>query len=85
MPLLLELSGRPGSHPFKKARVSYGIAFNSFEVEGVHSGYERLDALGVRFLQGPTAMSPVTTAVLDHTCGTVIWVAQMNDSANAGH
>jgi hypothetical protein len=32
-------------------------------------------ALGVRFTQEPTAMGPVTTAVLDDTCGNLIQIA----------
>ena len=37
----------------------------------------RLTALGVRFTQEPTAMGPVTTAVLDDTCGNLIQIAAM--------
>ena len=37
--------------------------------------YERLSAMGVRFTQPPTEMGPVTTAVLDDTCGNLIQIA----------
>jgi hypothetical protein len=36
---------------------------------------ERLRGLGVRFTQEPAAMGPVTTAVLDDTCGNLIQIA----------
>jgi hypothetical protein len=32
----------------------------------------------VTFTQPPVAMGPVTTAVLDDTCGNLIQIAQMN-------
>ena len=35
--------------------------------------------MGVRFVQEPTAMGPVTTAVLDDTCGNLIQIAHLND------
>ena len=37
--------------------------------------HERLAALGVRFTQPPLEMGPVTTAVLDDTCGNLIQIA----------
>ncbi|MFE7630136.1 VOC family protein [Kocuria sp. NPDC057446] len=77
--LLLEPSEHPAVHPFKEALVSDGIPFNSFGVEDVHAEYERLTGLGVRFVQEPTPMGPVTTAVLDDTCGNLIQIAHLND------
>jgi hypothetical protein len=35
----------------------------------------RLRGLGVRFTQEPVDMGPVTTAVLDDTCGNLIQIA----------
>jgi hypothetical protein len=46
-------------------------------VDDVHKEYERLRALGVTFTQPPTAMGPVTTAVLDDTCGNLIQIATL--------
>jgi hypothetical protein len=43
----------------------------------VHAETERLKALGVRFTQEPLAMGPVTTAVLDDTCGNLIQIASV--------
>ena len=46
-----------------------------FGVDDVQAEYERLSAAGVRFTQEPTDMGPVTTAVLDDTCGNLIQIA----------
>jgi hypothetical protein len=43
----------------------------------VQTEYDRLTALGVRFTQPPTQMGPVTTAVLDDTCGNLLQIAAM--------
>jgi catechol 2,3-dioxygenase-like lactoylglutathione lyase family enzyme len=75
--LVLEPSDHPAVGPFKEALVADGIPFTSFAVEDVHKEYERLSALGVTFTQPPTAMGPVTTAVLDDTCGNLIQLAAM--------
>lgn len=75
--LVLEPDAHPAAGPFKQALVEDGIPFTSFAVDDVHAEYERLRALGVQFTQPPTAMGPVTTAVLDDTCGNLIQIAQM--------
>jgi catechol 2,3-dioxygenase-like lactoylglutathione lyase family enzyme len=54
-----------------------GIPYNSFSVTDVQAEYDRLTALGVRFIQPPTQMGPVTTAVLDDTCGNLLQIAAM--------
>jgi catechol 2,3-dioxygenase-like lactoylglutathione lyase family enzyme len=74
--LLLEPDVHPAVGPFKKALMQDGIPFTSFGVEDVHSEYERLRAAGVVFTQPPVAMGPVTTAVLDDTCGNLVQLAQ---------
>jgi catechol 2,3-dioxygenase-like lactoylglutathione lyase family enzyme len=73
--LVLEPDAHPAAGPFKEALVGDGIPFTSFAVDDVHSEYERLRAEGVRFTQEPVAMGPVTTAVLDDTCGNLIQIA----------
>jgi catechol 2,3-dioxygenase-like lactoylglutathione lyase family enzyme len=73
--LLLEPSGHPAVKPFKDALVNDGIPFASFAVDNVHDEYTRLSGLGVRFTQQPTEMGPVTTALLDDTCGNLIQIA----------
>ena len=44
----------------------------------MHAEHERLSALGVAFTQPPTEMGPVTTAVLDDTCGNLIQIAAVS-------
>ena len=73
--LLLEPDEHPAAGPFKAALVEDGIPFTSFTVDDVAREYERLRGLGVRFTQPPTAMGPVTTAVLDDTCGNLIQIS----------
>jgi catechol 2,3-dioxygenase-like lactoylglutathione lyase family enzyme len=74
--LVLEPDEHPAARLFKAALVEDGIPFTSFAVDDIHQEYERLRALGVRFTQEPTAMGPVTAAVLDDTCGNLIQIAQ---------
>ncbi len=78
--LVLEPDEHPAAKPFKTALVEDGIPFTSFGVEDVQREYERLRGLGVRFTQEPTVMGPVTTAVLDDTCGNLIQIAALETS-----
>ena len=75
--LVLEPDGHPAARPFKEALVADGIPYTSFAVDDVHAEAARLRALGVVFTQEPLAMGPVTTAVLDDTCGNLIMIASM--------
>jgi catechol 2,3-dioxygenase-like lactoylglutathione lyase family enzyme len=75
--LVLEPDEHPAVKPFKAALVADGIPFTSFAVDDVQKEYDRLIGLGVTFTQQPTAMGPVTTAVLDDTCGNLIQIAAM--------
>jgi predicted enzyme related to lactoylglutathione lyase len=61
--------------PFKEALVADGIPFTSFAVDDVRAEFERLQGLGVRFVQEPVDMGPVTTAVFDDTCGNLLQIA----------
>jgi catechol 2,3-dioxygenase-like lactoylglutathione lyase family enzyme len=74
--LVLEPDEHPAAKPFKAALVVDGVPFTSFAVDDVRAEYERLRGLGVHFSQEPTDMGPVTTAVLDDTCGNLIQIAQ---------
>lgn len=74
--LLLEPDQHPAVGPFKRALVEDGIPFASFGVEDAQAEYDRLRKAGVHFTQPPVAMGPVTTAVLDDTCGNLIQIAQ---------
>jgi catechol 2,3-dioxygenase-like lactoylglutathione lyase family enzyme len=76
--LVLEPDGHPAARPFKQALVEDGIPFTSFAVDDARAEYERLRGLGVHFTQEPANMGPVTTAVLDDTCGNLIQIASAN-------
>ena len=73
--LVLEPSTHPAVAPFKEALVADGIPFTSFAVDDVRAEFERLQGLGVRFVQEPVEMGPVTTAVFDDTCGNLLQIA----------
>ncbi|WP_019808839.1 VOC family protein [Saccharomonospora halophila] len=73
--LLLEPDGHPAVRPFKEALANDGIPAAQFTVDDVRAEHERLTALGVRFTQEPLDMGPVTTAVLDDTCGNLLQIA----------
>ncbi|MCW2534638.1 MAG: glyoxalase/bleomycin resistance protein/dioxygenase [Modestobacter sp.] len=75
--LVLEPDEHPAAKPFKEALVADGIPFTSFAVPDVHAETARLKALGVTFTQEPLSMGPVTTAVLDDTCGNLVQIASM--------
>ncbi len=74
--LLLEPDSHPAVGPFKRALMQDGIPFASFGVDDIHAEYERLRSVGVQFSQPPVEMGPVTTAVLEDTCGNLIQLAQ---------
>ena len=73
--LVLEPDEHPAAQTYKQGLVADGIPYNSFTVADVQQEYDRLSALGVRFTQPPTQMGPVTTAVLDDTCGNLLQIA----------
>jgi catechol 2,3-dioxygenase-like lactoylglutathione lyase family enzyme len=65
--LVLEPDVHPAARAFKEALVSDGIPYTSFAVDDVAGEFARLSQLGVRFIQEPVDMGPVTTAVFDDT------------------
>ncbi|MEV7568565.1 VOC family protein [Streptomyces tanashiensis] len=75
--LLLEPDAHPAAKQYMNALVADGIPATSFAVDDVRAEYERLRALGVFFTQEPTEAGPVTTAVLDDTCGNLIQIVQL--------
>ncbi|MGE2833352.1 VOC family protein [Mycobacterium sp. SMC-4] len=72
--LVLEPDEHPAARAFKDALVADGIPYTAFMVDDVAAEYRRLQAMGVQFTQPPTEMGPVTTAVLDDTCGNLIQI-----------
>jgi catechol 2,3-dioxygenase-like lactoylglutathione lyase family enzyme len=77
--LVLEPDQHPAVGPFKAALVADGIPFTSFGVPDVEAEVARLRGLGVRITQEPLSMGPVTTAVLDDTCGNLIQIAAQDE------
>ncbi|MEI7032410.1 VOC family protein [Streptomyces pratensis] len=73
--LLLEPDKHPAVKPYTTALAEDGIPAASFAVDDVRAEHARLRGLGVHFTQEPLAMGPVTTAVLDDTCGNLIQIA----------
>ncbi|MFJ6465323.1 VOC family protein [Streptomyces sp. NPDC091387] len=73
--LLLEPLGHPAARTYRDALVEDGIPLAQFAVDDVKAEFERLSGLGVRFVQEPLETGPVTTAVLDDTCGNLIQLA----------
>jgi catechol 2,3-dioxygenase-like lactoylglutathione lyase family enzyme len=76
--LVLEPDAHPAAKPFKEALVADGIPFTSFAVDDATAEFDRLRSKGVRFTQEPLTMGPMTSAVLDDTCGNLIQIASMN-------
>ncbi|MFJ6652101.1 VOC family protein [Microbacterium sp. NPDC091313] len=70
--LLLEPDQHPAAKAYTAALSADGIPAASFTVDDVARTHADLSAKGVRFTQGPTAMGPVITAVLDDTCGNLL-------------
>lgn len=79
--LLLEPNEHPAATAYQKALVADGIPCTSFAVDDAQVAYDELTGRGVVFTQPPTAMGPVTTAILDDTCGNLIQIASMNQPA----
>ena len=74
--LVLEPDAHPAVRPFKRALVEDGIPWTSFAVDDVEAEHERLLARGVRFVQPPTDLGTVITAVFDDTCGNLIQIQE---------
>ena len=74
--LVLEPDAHPAARPFKRALVEDGIPWTSFAVDDVEAEHDRLVARGVRFVQPPTDLGTVITAVFDDSCGNLIQIAQ---------
>ena len=74
--LVLEPAGHPAVVPFRKALVEDGIPFTAFAVDDAEAEHERLVAEGVRFVQPPTDLGTVITAVFDDTCGNLIQIME---------
>ena len=74
--LLLEPDEHPAVGPFRRAMVEDGIPSTSFAVDNLEAEHERLVARGVRFVQPPTDLGSVITAVFDDSCGNLIQITE---------
>ena len=79
--LVLEPDTHPAARPFKQALVADGIPYASFAVDDVHAEVARLQARGVVFTRPPVQHGPMTTAVLDDTCGNLLQITAMQERA----
>ena len=80
--LVIEPNGEyPAMKALKESLVADGIPFTTFQVADVHGEYERLKGLGVEFTMEPTDMGTTITAILNDTCGNLIQIHQLTDSA----
>ena len=57
--LVLEPNANPAAKQFQEAIFKQGIPITAFEVDDIHSEYERLKARGVLFTMEPAAAGPV--------------------------
>ena len=76
--LLLEPMAFPPAQVYQKALFDAGIPCTIFGVTDIQAEYDRLLASGVVFKTKPTAMGPVTIAVLEDTCGNFVQMVQRN-------
>jgi len=74
--LVLEPAEHPAVSPFRKALVDDGIPYTSFAVDDVEAEHKCLVAKGVRFVQPPTDLGNVITAIFDDTCGNLIQIME---------
>ncbi len=74
--LVLEPAEHPAVRRYRMALVEDGIPFTSFAVDDVEAEHERLVAEGVRFVQPPTDLGTVITAVFDDSCGNLIQIME---------
>ena len=76
--LVLEPDDHPAAKAYTAALVEDGIPITSFAVDDAVAETERLKRRGAVFVQEPLSQGPVTTAILDDTCGNLIQIASMN-------
>jgi catechol 2,3-dioxygenase-like lactoylglutathione lyase family enzyme len=74
--LVLEPNDNPAARTYQEAVFEAGMPAAVFEVDDIHKQYERMRTLGGVFRTEPTPMGPVTTALLDDTCGNLVQLAQ---------
>jgi len=76
--LVLEPDDHPAAKAYTAALVEDGIPITSFAVDDAVAETRLLKQRGAVFVQEPLSQGPVTTAILDDTCGNLIQIASMN-------
>ena len=79
--LLLEPSDHPAVNPYKEALVADGIPAHSFQVQDLDAERQRLGDLGVEFFAEPMDAGSVRMAVFNDTCGNLVQLIQMMETA----
>jgi predicted enzyme related to lactoylglutathione lyase len=74
--LVLEPNDNPAARSFQEAIFQGGMPAAVFQVDDIHKQYERITALGGVFTSAPAPMGPVTTALLDDTCGNLVQLVE---------
>jgi catechol 2,3-dioxygenase-like lactoylglutathione lyase family enzyme len=74
--LVLEPASHPAVGPFKAALMADGIPFTAFAVDDIAAELGRLRDLGVRIIQEPLDLGPVTTAVIGDGFGNLLQLAE---------
>ncbi|WP_281288793.1 VOC family protein [Phaeobacter marinintestinus] len=79
---MLEPSDHPAIGPYKKALVADGIVAHSFQVQNLDTEWKKLSDGGVKFVTEPMDAGAVHMAVFDDTCGNLIQLIQMKETAS---
>jgi catechol 2,3-dioxygenase-like lactoylglutathione lyase family enzyme len=74
--LSLEPNNNPAAKAYQEALMAQGIPATAFQVDDIQREVSRLKTAGVKFTLEPTAMGPVTVAILADTCGNLIQIYQ---------
>lgn len=74
--LVLEPNHFPAALASQKALYDAGFPATIFTTNDIAADYKRLMSLGVKFLEEPKSMGPVTFAFFDDTCGNLIVLNQ---------
>jgi catechol 2,3-dioxygenase-like lactoylglutathione lyase family enzyme len=82
--LLLEPSDNPVAKAYQEGLYRQGVPAVTFAVDDLDAEYRRLTGLGVVFTAAPTTNGPVTTAVLDDTCGNLVNLMQVDGAVADG-
>jgi catechol 2,3-dioxygenase-like lactoylglutathione lyase family enzyme len=76
--LLLEPNDNPVARQYQQGLFQQGLPAATLAVDDLAAEYARLTGLGVVFTTPPTTNGPLTTAVLDDTCGNLITLSQQS-------